>query len=177
MLCLLLKFYFCRFVQFSAFFFAHVKHGLASETEMRGEQIARKGLHGIVVLTCRRVEESSDGTQVVLYLGELRLQLQKALVRFQVGVPFQHHLQPREQMGEVVFCLYLLRHAACLDSCRTGLDDTLQRIALIYGIALHRLYKIGYQVVPQFELYIDITEGILTVVTQLNERVVQADEP
>ena len=45
------------------------------------------------------------------------------------------------------------------------------------GIALHRSNELRNQIVPLLELDIDISESILTVISQFNQTVVDGDSP
>ena len=57
----------------------------------------------------------------------------------------------------------------------TCLDNSLERLALVFDVALYGLHQIGNQIVAACELHVDLRERVLYAVAQGDQPVVQAD--
>ena len=64
------------------------------------------------------------------------------------------------------------RHCLAL---RHRIDDLAQHLLLLLGVALHGLDQIGNEVVALLQLHVDIGEGLVGVLPQRDEAVVDAD--
>ena len=71
-------------------------------------------------------------------------------------------------------CSLRRRSAAMADVA--GLDDGLEGLPLVGGVALHRLDQVGDEVVAALELHVDLGPGVLDPVPQLDQAVVHDDD-
>ena len=55
-------------------------------------------------------------------------------------------------------------------------DDCLQGLRFVFHVAAGNLHQIGHQIVPAFQLHINLTKSIRDPVTQLNQAVVNAHQ-
>ena len=78
-----------------------------------GEEVAWESLHGIVELTCGRVEEAANGSELVLDVGNLLLQLDEVLVSLQVWVSLKRNLETGECACHHVVSLHLVVYGLC----------------------------------------------------------------
>src|SRR5438876_5134804 len=83
---------------------------LRDEAEHVGHEIRWKLLHGRVELLYDLVVAPPLNCDTILGPFELRLQLQKILVRFQIGIPLHDDQQPRERVAQSALCGFELRH-------------------------------------------------------------------
>ena len=145
------------------------------ESEHVGENIRREGLYGIVQLTRCGVEVTACSSNLVLDVGNLRLQLQEVLICLQVGIGLYRYLQSCQCTRQRILSLDLVVDGGSVHGSGTSLGDTLQQLFLVLGITLYGGHQLRNQVVALLQLDIDVSEGILTIVTQFHEVVVDAD--
>ena len=110
---------------------------------------------GVVVLDRGDVVAPGDG-DAVLGAFELRLQREEVLVRLQVGIVLDHRKQSCQRPAKLALRLleFLegvgigedVRRQRHLRRLGAGLDHLGQHLALLRGIALHRLDQIGNEV-------------------------------
>ena len=85
--------------------------------------------------------------------------------------------QAAEGTGKRGFGLANLRRSLGANGIRTELDDGLQRAALVAHIAFDRLDQVGNEIMPALELHVDLGPGVVHLVAQVNETVVDRHEP
>ncbi len=71
----------------------------------------------------------------------------------------------------------LLSDALGTDGHVAGLGNLFQGLAFVSGITFDCLDKVGDQVVPALELNIDLGPGVLELVAQANQAVVDTNQP
>ena len=113
---------------------------------------------------------------LVLRAGELFLKLHEVLVRLQVRVALREREQLAQRAGEHVLGLGLIVYARGVDRLLTGLDDRLERLPLVGGVALDRVHEVGDQVVATLELDVDVRPGLLGGDLLALDAVVDADD-
>ena len=150
----------------------NLKHGFLAETKHPGKEIGGEGLHGIVQFLGGGVEEAAGGSQLVLHISNLTLQLQEILVGLELGISLQRHLQTGEGTAQQVLGLDLVVDASSADGGGTCFGNLHHHLFVMDGIALDSGYQLGDEVVTLFELHIDVGKSILTVVTQFHQIVV-----
>jgi len=72
--------------------------------------------------------------------------------------------------------LLLRPRALGLDRGVAGLHDAFERLALVRRVALDRLDEVRDQIVPAFELHLDLRPRGVDAIAQANEAVVHHDE-
>ena len=116
------------------------------------------------------------GGQLVLDVGELLLEGEEVLGRPQLRIGLGNGDQPVERAAEVLVRLRCRGWARRLLGCGTRLRHRLERLALVGGVALHRLDQVRDEVVAPPELDVDVRPARLGLVPQPHEAVVRVDE-
>ena len=75
----------CTFY-FGTLVVGNFKHWLFLEAEHLGKNHRREGLHGIVKLARCRIKEATNGSQLVLQVGQFLLQMQEVFVGFKFRI-------------------------------------------------------------------------------------------
>ena len=156
---------------------AEVEHRFFLKSKHAGQQVGREGLDGGVELARSGVEVAARGGELVLDIGNLLLQLHEVLVGLQIGIRLQGNAETGEGGAQNILSGNLVVDGTGSDGTVAGGDDTVQGLLLVRGIALHRSNELRNQIVPLLELDIDISESILTVISQFNQTVVDGDSP
>ena len=147
------------------------------EAEHASKEDGRELLHAAVEFLRCAVEVATDGSKLVLDVCQLALQLQEVLVCLQVGIGFHADLQASQSTAQGILRLNLLVQSGCPHSSRTGCGDALQHAFFVFGVPLYGVNKIGNEVVTLLQLNIDVSEGILAIVAQSYQVVVDANNP
>ena len=145
------------------------------ESEHACEDVRREGLHGIVQFAGGGIEVAAGSGDLVLDVGDFFLQLEEVLVGLQLRIGLDGDLQSGEGTRQGVLGLDLVVDACGAHRGGTGLCHALQQFLLMLGIALHGGHELGNQVVALLQLHVDVGKGVLSVVTQFDEGVVNAD--
>ena len=124
--------------------------------------------HGVVVDLAR------DG-DLLLGLGQLRLELLEVLGRTQLRVGLSDREQASDRSRQHVLGLRLLGDALRLLRRGPRLRDLVEGAALVGRVALHRLDEVRDQVVAPPQLDVDLGPAVLGAVAQPDEPVVDRD--
>ena len=68
-------------------------HGLGFETEHASNNVRRERLHGIVEFLGSRIEETANGSQFILHIGNFSLKLDEKFVSLQLRIRLEGDLQ------------------------------------------------------------------------------------
>src|SRR3954464_5097430 len=133
-------------------------HRLVVLVESRGPDDARERTQLGIVLPHRLDVVAACDHNAILRALELRLQGKEVLVRFKVGISLRNRKQPPERAGELR--LRLLEALECfrivddiwrnlhldLGRARPRVGHFLEHLALLRGVAFHRLDQIGNEI-------------------------------
>src|SRR6185437_7391068 len=147
------------------------------EAEHAGEQHGREALDAAVVLAHRIVEEAARRRDLVLDIGELRLQLLEVRVRLQVRIALGQGEYLAQRAGELVLG-GALRGRSLPGRRHRGvarLDDGFEGAAFVRRIAFHGLDQVRDQVVSLLELHVDVGERLIDALAHRDEAVVARD--
>ena len=147
------------------------------EAERACEDDARERLDRVVVGQHRVVVDLPRDRDAVLGAGELVLELAEVLVGLQLGVGLGHREQPPERRAEDALRGRRLGRPARALGVRARLGDGLERAALVLGVAAHGLDEVRDQIPPPLQLHLDLRPRVVDAVPQLDEAVVEEDEP
>ena len=147
------------------------------ETEHIGKQHSRETLNASVQFLRSTVEETAYGSQLILDVSQLALQLHEVLVSLQVGISLHAYLQASQSTAQRILSLNLIVQIRSTHSSCTSLSDTLQQTLLMLGIALNRIYKVRDKVVTLLQLNLDIGKRILAVVAKGNQIIIDTNHP
>jgi hypothetical protein len=144
------------------------------EVEHAGDRVARELLDLGVIGHDAVVVELARERDLVLGRGELLLQCHHVLVGLEVGIVLGHGEQRAQRLGEGVLGLGLGRGAlgAGGDGGGTRVGDLGQRVLLELHVAFDRRDQVGDQVVPSFELHVDLAPGVVDLVAAAHDAVV-----
>ena len=146
------------------------------EAERLRDQHGREALLDRVVAVDGLVVVAAGGGELVLDVGELLLEREEVLRRPQLRIGLGDGDQPVQRAAELLVRLRRRGRARRLLGCRTGLRHLLEGLALVRGVALHRLDQVRDEVVPPPELDVDVRPARLGLVPQPDEAVVRVDE-
>ncbi len=133
-------------------------HRLVVLVKRGGPDHAGKGAQLRVVLPHRLDVVAARHCDAVLRAFELRLQREKILVRFEIGIALRNRQQPSERAGELrLRVLKALERFRIVDDIgrnlhlnlgcpRARVDHFLEHLPLLRGVALHRLDQIGNEI-------------------------------
>src|SRR5262245_8889240 len=144
----------------------------ASDAEAARDEVPRERLDGGVQVTNDRVVVAACVLDRLLEPCELALQLEKVLVRAQLGVAFGDGEEALEGGRERRLGLRLVGRCRRLHREAAGAGHLLERHALVRGIALHGLDEVRAELPSPLELHVDVTPGRLRAVSQPDEAVV-----
>ena len=99
---------FGRFFHFGTLRSLDLVHRLLVEAEHASNEVAWESLHSVVQFAGGRVEETADGSQLVLDVGQFALQLHEVLVCLQVGISLHLHLQSSQSRSQLLVSLDLV---------------------------------------------------------------------
>jgi hypothetical protein len=154
-----------------------IEEVLRTEAQGASKQCRRKALPRGVVFRGSVVEEAARGRQFVLEVSELGLKLLVVGVGFGVRVGFRQGNELPDAGGELAFGGGL-RGGPGSRCCSVALlDHVLQRIALVFGIAFHRLDQIRHKVMALLQLHVDVGERLFAALAQRDQPVVASDQP
>ena len=95
----------------------------------------------------------------------------------EIRIAFHVNHQSAQGAGELAFGRAGLGGSAGLHGIGAGVGDGFERFALMAHVAFHGFDEIGDQVVAALELHIDLRPGVVHVVAQPHQAVVDRDEP
>src|SRR3954468_6092609 len=114
-----------------------------ADAEGVGEDVARERLGLRVQAEHRVVVELPGVGDAALRSGQLLLQVEEVGVGLEVGIRLGDGEQGFEGTSDGVLGLGLLGRALGVDGVGAGLGHGLERLALVTGVALHRLDQVG----------------------------------
>lgn len=146
------------------------------ETEHAREDDRREGLDAVVVLHDRVVVALAHVADLVLGLGQLRLQVEEVGGRLEVGIGLAHSEERLEGAGEHVLGLSARFGRRGDHGGGACLRNRLERTALVRCVALDGLDEVGDEVEPALQLHVDLRPRIVDAIAHAHEVVVHADE-
>ena len=138
------------------------------ELRDRGIEVAN---HGVVVAP--RV------LQMVFDIGQRGLQRGEARGRLELGIRLGDGKYPLQRIAERVFFAGARGRSRLGRLYRTpaGRDDCLERASLVAGVALDDCHHIRDEIVPAFQLHVDIGPGVVTQLPQARQAIEGEDGP
>ena len=142
---------------------------------MADRGVHRKRYLGIATVGC--IGGTTLLRDLCFYFGQVSLQVQEVVARFQVGVAFGEgddalHLRSDFLLGAEAI---RIRNPAPAGAV-SRLDESGQGLLLVGRKSLHRLDKIGNEIVSFSQIYIDAAEGSANEVPLRDETVVDQDQ-
>src|SRR5574341_2576760 len=147
------------------------------EVEQGGDEAVREHLDLRAVVRHQVVVELAGEGDPVLGGGELLLELHDVFVALERRVVLHDREEPAERLGEDVLRLSLGLERAGGDGPGPGRDHFFQCVLLELHGAFDRGHEVRDEVMPPFELYVDLFPGILDVVPQRYEAIVDQHHP
>ncbi|OPZ80939.1 MAG: hypothetical protein BWY76_03194 [bacterium ADurb.Bin429] len=114
---------------------------------------------------------------LVFRAGQLFLKLDEVGAGLQVGIGFHCDHQPVQRAGQGAFRLLALLHGTGGDGGGARLRHRFQRPALVLHIAFYRLHQVRDQVMPPFELHVNLTPGVAYLLAQRDQPIVGGNPP
>src|SRR5512134_3511823 len=147
------------------------------EIEHRGDHVGGnrldrvvEGHHGVVVVLARERD-------LVLRFRQLLLERGYVAVCLQVRVVFHDGEEALQRFRQRVLRLGLRRGPRGGDGGAPCLDHPGKRLLLVGHVILDDLDQVRDEVVPAFQLHLDLVPGVPDLVAEPNEPVVRGDEP
>ena len=109
--------------------------------------------------------------------GKLFLQGEEVLGRLEFRVTLDVDHESAQRAGKGGFGLAGFGGAVGIHGGGAGFGDGLERAAFVGHVALDGFDEVGNQVVAALELHVDLRPGVVDEVAQVDETVVDGDEP
>src|SRR3954468_5359603 len=159
-----------------------------AEAERAGEHRCRQRFAPRVVFHHRVVIGLPRKGHFVLGAGKLFLEPEHVLVRLEIGILLEHRHHPPEGAAEHAFGAPERLHRGRVAGTRRGrlrgadraaarLDHRVERAPLVLHVTLHRFDQVWNEVIAPLQLHIDLRERILEPVAQLDQAVIDGDQP
>ena len=147
------------------------------ESEERGDDIAGENLLGDIEFRGDVVVELSGEADPVFCAREFFLQLPDGLVGFQGRIVFGKGEETAERARErLLFHCRVGDPRCCCRGVSRG-NDFLESVLFKFHIAPDRADQIWNEIMPPFQLDIDLLPSVLDLVTERHEAVVLRDDP
>ena len=134
------------------------------ELENRRHDIGRETLDGNIEIPDVAIVESARRLDLILGVGQFALKLDKIGRRFQVGVALRHREQAFQGLGQGVLLLDLFFRGLGAHRRGPGFGNPFENPAFMGRVSLNGLHQIRDEVVPAFQLHINIRPCFLSAV-------------